>query len=1107
MEISFEDDGASKCLDDDDDQLFASLVAGDPAMVSSADDSPSKKHPCGSDSSVDWEEGITGYNAEKDDGLAPANEKESRLPLAEGGSNDDDEVEWEDGDSVVFKDTNSVPAETSKTSLKGDWKEEADLQEAIKRSLEDFRGQRSNDASFADNKLNNAREVDCETASIGSFLHGNSKVKPYVPYGDVLQAEKFSNNITSEVEKMDSEDKMDTVNTDDCPTGQLAQSIEFNFDSREEAINKPQERNPNSCDGLFRHDTNEVGNLLGDIGCKKTGMHLVMEQALGMHNTACQVSTHADSSSIVSSKISNIVSSEIFDSSSNTTPDVVLSDAQQNVTEVAQATGVAEPGDSSVKESTTLRTVLEAAKGKMEPVQSSFRELTSEQEVVKKDRTYDHIVHSGGDEVEGIALKDGKDHPVEVTEASLEEEMLNLTKECIDLGVEQRRLERNAESVSSEMFAECQELLQMFGLPYIIAPMEAEAQCAYMELAKLVDGVVTDDSDAFLFGARSVYKNIFDDRKYVETYFMKDIENELGLTREKLIHMALLLGSDYTEGVSGIGIVNAIEVVNAFSEEDGLRKFREWIESPDPTILGTLDVHIGSRRRGSKGGSGSNKEDLSAPGQTDAPSMHCIDEKKQIFMDKHRNVSKNWHIPSSFPSEAVISAYAAPQVDNSTEPFSWGKPDRLVLRKLCWEKFGWSAQKADELLLPVLKEYNKHETQLRLEAFYTFNERFAKIRSKRIKKAVRGITGNASSELIDEFGQEASKGRKKRRIGASERGEDKLEKSASEMEDCDVIDGGKSTQRSIAMQSRNEKHVETRPAEGEDPKQVTNQGSIVRGDQPGGRGRWKRHHGLGVENSNEDGDSSDYEEEIQFEKLGGCQRGVRKSTRTRKAVKYTFDDSEASEPSNPAEDGDNCNHEEAVQKEASKDCGWFGNAAGNVGDKNQDQVGGLSFETCSAMDEAEPDLETGQLNLHRNVDLSSEAESTKEYLMTGGGFCLNEDGINDTDKCASDTDEASVPDDANAPSSDVITEADPETGSVQHIYSPVRDLDGFKDSSKTDVLDSRQNLDWSTSVTSDDPSGSAISPGTGVKTGDSGAAAVNSLSAMPNLRRKKRRKH
>ncbi len=66
-----------------------------------------------------------------------------------------------------------------------------------------------------------------------------------------------------------------------------------------------------------------------------------------------------------------------------------------------------------------------------------------------------------------------------------------------------------------------QELLEMFGLPYIIAPMEAEAQCAYLDTVHLVDGVVTDDCDVFLFGGLSVYKNIFDDRKYVETYYMK----------------------------------------------------------------------------------------------------------------------------------------------------------------------------------------------------------------------------------------------------------------------------------------------------------------------------------------------------------------------------------------------------------------------------------------------------------------------------------------------------------------------------------------------------------------------------------------------------------
>jgi hypothetical protein len=33
------------------------------------------------------------------------------------------------------------------------------------------------------------------------------------------------------------------------------------------------------------------------------------------------------------------------------------------------------------------------------------------------------------------------------------------------------------------------------------------------------------------------------------------------------------------------------------------------------------------------------------------------------------------------------------------------------LYRLCWERFGWATQKVDELIIPVLKEYNKHEVR------------------------------------------------------------------------------------------------------------------------------------------------------------------------------------------------------------------------------------------------------------------------------------------------------------------------------------------------------------------------------------------------------------
>ena len=39
----------------------------------------------------------------------------------------------------------------------------------------------------------------------------------------------------------------------------------------------------------------------------------------------------------------------------------------------------------------------------------------------------------------------------------------------------------------------------------------------------------------------------------MEEYFAKDVASELGLSQTKLIRLAMLLGSDYTEGINGIG--------------------------------------------------------------------------------------------------------------------------------------------------------------------------------------------------------------------------------------------------------------------------------------------------------------------------------------------------------------------------------------------------------------------------------------------------------------------------------------------------------------------------------------------------------------------------
>ena len=119
-------------------------------------------------------------------------------------------------------------------------------------------------------------------------------------------------------------------------------------------------------------------------------------------------------------------------------------------------------------------------------------------------------------------------------------------------------------------------MLRFFGIPYITAPMEAEAQCAELLTLGLVDGVITDDSDVFLFGAQRVYKNMFNQSKTVECFLFSDLSRELGLDRDKLIQLAYLLGSDYTEGLPGIGPVVAMELLNEFPGHNGLHKFKDW---------------------------------------------------------------------------------------------------------------------------------------------------------------------------------------------------------------------------------------------------------------------------------------------------------------------------------------------------------------------------------------------------------------------------------------------------------------------------------------------------------------------------------------------------
>ncbi|KAJ7392256.1 Flap endonuclease GEN 1 [Desmophyllum pertusum] len=130
---------------------------------------------------------------------------------------------------------------------------------------------------------------------------------------------------------------------------------------------------------------------------------------------------------------------------------------------------------------------------------------------------------------------------------------------------------------------ECRTLLNLLGVPCIESTGEAEALCAWLDLHQIVDGCITNDGDAFLYGARTVYKDLCISGKdaSVECYKIEEIETKLNLNRQKLVALGILLGCDYLpQGVAGVGKEIAMRLIKNVNHDNLIDRFYEWAKSP-----------------------------------------------------------------------------------------------------------------------------------------------------------------------------------------------------------------------------------------------------------------------------------------------------------------------------------------------------------------------------------------------------------------------------------------------------------------------------------------------------------------------------------------------
>ena len=101
--------------------------------------------------------------------------------------------------------------------------------------------------------------------------------------------------------------------------------------------------------------------------------------------------------------------------------------------------------------------------------------------------------------------------------------------------------------ISKAQIEECIELLEIMGIPYVIAPEEADSQCAELVKCGLADGVLTEDMDILTFGAAKIYRNLTLYNKDTMEISMEDVLKELKLNYEQFIELCLLFGCDYCD--------------------------------------------------------------------------------------------------------------------------------------------------------------------------------------------------------------------------------------------------------------------------------------------------------------------------------------------------------------------------------------------------------------------------------------------------------------------------------------------------------------------------------------------------------------------------------
>lgn len=138
--------------------------------------------------------------------------------------------------------------------------------------------------------------------------------------------------------------------------------------------------------------------------------------------------------------------------------------------------------------------------------------------------------------------------------------------------------------MTPEILQSSKDLLNLLGIPVVQAPSDGEAQAAYMCSNGSVDAAASQDYDSILFGAPLLIRNltISGRRKVPGKNVYRDVKTEivdssgmlkdLSITREQLVDVCIMIGTDFNTGVKGIGPKKGLQLIQKYGDLETVMK-------------------------------------------------------------------------------------------------------------------------------------------------------------------------------------------------------------------------------------------------------------------------------------------------------------------------------------------------------------------------------------------------------------------------------------------------------------------------------------------------------------------------------------------------------